>query len=283
MSVKGWTVCLIEPNRFESQIILDMLRDAGVEKMQAFADAGEATQALESFSANVVVAAFEMAPLDGAAWTRAFRRNDQVADRRAAVFITSAAFSRSMAEECRHAGANALIGKPLSSEMLLATINKVLDKPRPFVEGTRYVGPCRRAGIVTAGAPRPRRRDRDSSPVAPAAGPALQQGLEALRAATAKFALDFSDREACEAALHFVQSYAANSGDGPLMRACAAFALQLGVSGDLRPEAVRAALDVCVNGVTELAMTPMGQGARREALAEAVREAVGRAAQQRAA
>jgi hypothetical protein len=35
--------------------------------------------------------------------------------------------------------------------------------------------------------------------------------------------------------------------------------------------------------VAELADTPMKQGARREALAEAVREAVGKAALQRAA
>ncbi len=43
-----------------------------------------------------------------------------------------------------------------------------------------------------------------------------------------------------------------NSGDGPLMRACAAFALQLSSAKGLRPEAVRASLEVCVNGVVKL-------------------------------
>ena len=40
-------------------------------------------------------------------------------------------------------------------------------------------------------------------------------------------------------ALRHVQAYAVNSGDGPLMRACAAFALQLSSAKGLRVEAVR--------------------------------------------
>ena len=53
--------------------------------------------------------------------------------RQAAVFLTSRAFSRSLAEDCRHAGANALIGKPISAKVLTATISKVLSKPREFI------------------------------------------------------------------------------------------------------------------------------------------------------
>ena len=46
--------------------------------------------------------------------------------------LSSGAFSLAMAEQCRHAGANALIGKPISAKVLLATITKVLSKPREF-------------------------------------------------------------------------------------------------------------------------------------------------------
>ena len=38
------------------------------------------------------------------------------------------------------------------------TINKVLAKPRPFVDSDVYVGPCRRAGIVSAGTGKYRRK-----------------------------------------------------------------------------------------------------------------------------
>ncbi|MBX3510902.1 MAG: response regulator, partial [Hyphomonadaceae bacterium] len=180
MNSKAWTVCLLEPNKFERQIILDLLRNAGCEKIRVCADASEAQETLELYNANVVIAAFELGATDGAAWTRAFRRNHNLANRKAAIFITSGAFSRTMAEQCRHAGANALIGKPISGKVLTATVTKVLANPRPFIDAEGYVGPCRRAGIVTAGAPKKRRKVDAQSGAETVAGATLEMKVEAL-------------------------------------------------------------------------------------------------------
>lgn len=282
MNVKSWTVCVIEPNKFEGQIILDLLRNAGVDRVKVCTEQDAANDLLEIYNANVVIASFEMGPLDGAAWTRAYRRNKRLPGRKQAIFITSGAFSLSMAEECRHAGANALIGKPISAKVLLATITKVLGKPREFIDAQGYVGPCRRAGIVTAGAPK-KRRKADDSVVTAADMKTLKTVVDALVAAAAAYAADSNKLEGCELALRQVQAYAVNAGDGPLMRACAAFALQLSSAKGLRPEAVRSALEVCVNGVVKLVSLGPEQAARREEIAEGVRQAVGKAAMQRAA
>lgn len=280
MNVKGWTVCVIEPNKFEGQIILDLLRNAGVDKVKLVQDQAVAVDLLEVYNANVVIASFEMGPLDGAAWTRAYRRNKKLPGRKAAIFITSSAFSRNMAEECRHAGCNALIGKPLSGKVLLNTINKVLTHPRNFIDTeSGYVGPCRRAGIVTAGAPGKRRKADDGAVNVHT----LQDAVATLRQAAAAFCDNSAFLEPCEIALRNVQAYAVNAGDGPLMRACAAFALQLGSAKGLRPEAVKASLSVCVDGVSKLVSLGPQEALRREEIAEGVRLAVGKAALQRAA
>lgn len=282
MNVKNWTVCLIEPNKFEGQIIVDLLRNAGVDRVKVVTDQDAAMELLEVYNANVVIASYEMGPLDGAAWTRVYRRNKKLPGRKASIFITSGAFSRNMAEDCRHAGCNALIGKPLSGKVLLATINKVLTQPREFIDAEGYVGPCRRAGIVTAGAPRKRRKADDSVTQAGNEN-TLKLAVEGLVAAAAAYAVDANKLEPCEVALRHVQAYAVNVGDGPLMRACAAFALQLSSAKGLRPEAVRASLEVCVNGVVKLVSLGANEGGRREEIAEGVRQAVGKAAMQRAA
>lgn len=282
MDVRNWTVLVVEPNKYEGQIILDLLRNAGVDKVKFVTDQAAAVDLLEVYNANVVIASFEMAPLDGAAWTRAYRRNHKLPGRKQAIFVTSGAFSLAMAEQCRHAGANALIGKPISAKVLTATISKVLSKPREFIDAQGYVGPCRRAGIVTAGAPKKRRKIDESEGGTPDPK-TLQTIVEALVAAAAAYALDTNKLEGCEQALRQVQAYAVNSGDGPLMRACAAFALQLSSAKGLRPEAVRASLEVCVNGVVKLVSLGADQASRREEIAEGVRQAVGKASMQRAA
>ena len=282
MNASAWTVCVIEPNKFERQIIIDLLRNAGAHNVKAFADGETAVQALEGFAANVVVTSFEQTPLDGAAWTRAFRRNHKLANRKAAVFVTSGAFSRAMAEQCRHAGANALIGKPLSAKVLTATINKVLTHPRPFIEAAGYVGPCRRAGIVTAGAPK-KRRKADADKVSTAETQTLAHIVGGLSAASLAFVADGAKADACDAALRQVQAYAVNAGDRPLMQACAAFALQIKALLSVRNDVTRGALQACANGVAELASLADSETAQRDAVAERVREVVAKAALQRAA
>lgn len=281
MNVKNWTVCIIEPNKFEAQVMIDLLRYAGVDRYKLFSDSAEALDALELYPANIILGAVEMTPVDGPSWTRSFRRNQNLANRKAPVFLTSHAFSRSMAEECRHAGVNALIGKPISGKILLATINKVLANPRPFIDAPGYVGPCRRAGIVTAGAPKRRRKADETKPAAAEVN-TLASIVAGLANAVTQLMQGAGKPEVCEAALKQVQAYAVNAGDGPMMRACAAFALQLGAR-DLRPDAVKAALTACVAGVSQLAELAVSETEKRERVAEGVRQAVAKAASLRAA
>ncbi|MBL8543055.1 MAG: hypothetical protein JNJ63_04555 [Hyphomonadaceae bacterium] len=278
MNVKNWTVCLIEPNRYEGQIIVDLLRNAGVDKVKSFTSCEAALDALELYPANIIVISYELAAGNAALWTRAFRRNTKLCNRKAAVFVTSSAFSRMMAEECRHAGANALIGKPISGKVLLATINKVLEHPRPFIEAPNYVGPCRRAGIVTAGAPKQRRKADQAQEAASRAEEGLPHLLAALADAASKAGADLKQVPACETALKAVQDHAAKAGDGPLMRAGAAFALQLQAASAMKAELARPAIDSCVKGIAAIAAMPVAEAAQRERLAEEVRQAVAKVA-----
>lgn len=281
MDVKNWVVCVVEPNKFERQIIFDLLRQAGVEKVRVMEHADEALEMLEAYRANIIITSFELEEFgDAAAWTRKFRRSKDVIDRKASVFVTSAAFSRTMAEQCRHAGANALIGKPLSAKVLMATINKVLTQPREFIDAEGYVGPCRRAGIVTAGEPKKRRKvDEAKAQALPAL--TLEQAVSALAAAAHAYVLDSKQAKTCEAALRFVQAYAVNASDGPLMRVCTAFAQQLAAQ-NVPLESLRIAVEMCVEGATHLTVSNL-KPAEREVLAERVCQTVAKAIAPRAA
>jgi len=277
MDVKNWTVCVLEPNKFERKLIAELLQNAGVERVWCTELADEALTMLASYRANIIITSFDLAEEDAAAWTRTFRRSKRVADRKAAVFVTSAAFSRAIAEKCRHAGANALIGKPLSAKLLIATIKKVLTQPREFINADGYVGPCRRAGIVTAGDPQKRRR----ADMKGASAMTLEQAVGALAAASHAYLLDQRQAKTCEAALRFVQAYAVNAGDGPLRRVCVSFAQQLAAKNQ-RADLVRPVIETCVESVVKLTAGDI-KPAEREALAERVSLIVAAAMAPRAA
>lgn len=281
MQPRDWNICLIEANKYEAQIMVDLLRYAGCERVKVVADSASALDALDVVAANIIIASVESQPIDGISWTKTFRRSSKVVNRKAAIFLTSHSFSRSMAEECRHAGVNALIGKPVSGKILIATLTKVMTNPREFVDAAGYVGPCRRAGIVTAGATQ-KRRKIDESARAEAEASTLGGAVAAMSKAINGHLAGAVDMGVCLAALKNVQTHAVSSGDGPLMRACAAFGLQLSAKG-LRPDAAKTALEACSAGLAELAATSVDETERRDAIAENVRQAVAKAAALRAA
>lgn len=269
MDTRDWAIALIEPNKWEAQIQIDILQAAGVTKIRRFADSAEALGALELFPANIVIMEMDTPPLNGVDWAKQFRRGHHLANRKAAVFMLSKAVSRQMAESCRHAGANAIIGKPISGAALIATIKKVLGNPRPFIDAEGYVGPCRRAGIVTAGMPRARRKS-DNSAHAPTLHD-LPRAITALASATGDLIRGKAgDAEACKAALRAVHEVAEAAQDAPLSQACAAFKLQL--DGDPQRPDFKASVAQCMDVLAKCAAVTIDQSGARGALAESIRK-----------
>ena len=95
MDVKNWTVCVIEPNKFERADHLRSFAPGGVEKVRIMEYADEALEMLEAYRANIIITAFEQdGGGDAVGWTRKFRRSKDVANRKASVFVTRRVFAR---------------------------------------------------------------------------------------------------------------------------------------------------------------------------------------------
>lgn len=158
MAPNSWTVLIVSPNKFEAKIQAELVRDAGARRIHVLADNTDSMQQADELGANIILLALDNTPEDSLDWVRRLRRARGSRSQKAFVFLTSRSLTMALAQKCRLAGANAVIGLPVSSATLLNTITKVLAKPRPFIEDEVYAGPCRRAGIVTAGAGKFRRK-----------------------------------------------------------------------------------------------------------------------------
>ncbi len=267
-----WTVAIIEPNKFEAQIIQDILRAAGVQKMRRFADSEEALEQLGIYPATLILMEVEAGPLNGVDWTKRFRRDRGAFNRKAPVLLMAHAVSRAMAESCRHAGANALIGKPISSARLLHTIDKVLAHPRPFIDAQNYVGPCRRAGIVMSGAPKRRRKSDAATTQAPLT---LPQAVAVLAEAIDELIAGRVQLVDCEAALHLVQALAKGVGDKPIGRVCTVLSAVM-ADKSLSASAASGAMRDCARGLGALVKLPIDQRGARESIAEGLRASAAR-------
>lgn len=158
MQVSQWSVTIVSPNRFEAKLMHDLLRTAGARRVCTFGDSDEALRLIARDASNIVLIDLDAAPIQGLDFVRALRSNRTSRSRQALVFLLARKLTASLVEACRLSGANAAIGMPVSNATMLTTIRKVIANPRPFVEEEGYIGPCRRAGIVSAGRGSGRRR-----------------------------------------------------------------------------------------------------------------------------
>jgi DNA-binding response OmpR family regulator len=159
---KQWVVAIVAMSKFDGGIVADLLRDLGA-RVHLFVDSEQALASLDRIGANIAIVAVDAKPISGEEWVRRLRRETVYSTRKSPVFMLAPKLTVAIAEMCRHAGANAVIGMPVSSAVLINTIKKVLAKPRPFIDAEGYVGPCRRAGIVTAGNGSRRRKADDQA------------------------------------------------------------------------------------------------------------------------
>lgn len=159
----GPTSFIIAATRFEAQTLTDQLRAINVGVLRSTIDTAHALDDITLVPADLIFVARECKPMSGTEWVRLFRRAIDCSARKAAVFMIAPRLTASVAELCRNAGANAIIGKPASAATIRNTISKVLAKPRPFIETSVYVGPCRRAGIITSRSAKRRRNDAQAA------------------------------------------------------------------------------------------------------------------------
>jgi CheY-like chemotaxis protein len=276
MDVRQWKVLLIEPNKYEAQIVADLLRFAGVQSIRIETRSASALDAAELGAFNMILMELDCEGVDGIAFTRRLRRMQRSPSRKATMILLTKRLSRPVAEACRIAGANAAVAKPVSNATLLNTINKVLANPRPFIEGANYVGPCRRAGIVTSG-PAPRRRKSDLE--AAAGGASVHQLIARALACVDELVTGRqAQSEACEDILEQIRDRATDLQDGPLMRVSAALANHL----DSRDSpGGRAAIVACVEGLGALAVA--ANDSERVGIAERVCETIARVTERSAA
>lgn len=249
LNPKDWSVFLIEPNKYEARIAIDLLTQAGVRKIRCEENSAEALEVLRTLAATLILTELNATPIGALEWVRQFRRDPRIGCRKAGVFVMTKALSRANVEAARIAGANAIIGKPMSGASLMATIGKVMSTPRPFIECAAYVGPCRRAGIISTCAVDRRHRPDAAAPLHLDDRAAV---IGALLAGAADLVSGAALTDDSASHLREVETMSLDADTGGVLRGIAASLLRLGTHKSL-DASDRAVLASCMEALQKLA------------------------------
>jgi len=148
------SILLAEDNHYIRVLLFQCLKALGIGLVRTCKDGGEAIEVLRALHVDpgkagagefdVIVANWQMAPVDGLSLLRWVRRHQESPARFVPFIMVTGHADRAKVEQARDMGATEVLAKPFSVQTLAERLAQVIDRPRQFVHTFDYFGPDRR-------------------------------------------------------------------------------------------------------------------------------------------
>lgn len=139
------SVLVADANTFSRNLIGEILRSLNVTNISSARSEETAATFLTEGPIDVILLSWEEGDsLDGLSFVRKLRREEDHRLRRLPVVLITACLTRQMVISGRDAGVDEFLAKPISPLAMRQRLEMVIETPRPFVDSSVFLGPCRR-------------------------------------------------------------------------------------------------------------------------------------------
>ncbi len=134
---------LVDDNDFMRSIVRTVLKSWGCLYVSNASDGHEALKRLRVDPIDVVIADWEMSPMDGITFTKEVRREANGPNRFTPIIMLTAHTKAERVKTARDAGVNTYLAKPVQPKILYERLCELIERPRKFVSCPTYMGPDR--------------------------------------------------------------------------------------------------------------------------------------------
>ena len=135
---------LVDDNANMRSIVAAMLKSIGIGRLSEAEDGTQALRILREHSIDIAIVDFRMQPMDGVAFTRSIRWDEDSPNPYLPIIMMTGHSERSRVTEARDAGVNEFLAKPVMINALMKRLEAIILRPRPFVRSDDFFGPDRR-------------------------------------------------------------------------------------------------------------------------------------------
>jgi CheY-like chemotaxis protein len=142
---RALNVLVADANGFSRGLIGEILRNLGVANIASARSVELAMRALVERSVDVILLSWDDGDaLDALGFVRAVRKLDDNRIRRLPIVLITSGLTRQLVISGRDAGVDEFLNKPISPVALRQRLEMVVETPRPFIDSSIFLGPCRR-------------------------------------------------------------------------------------------------------------------------------------------
>lgn len=148
MRAKTNTVLVADATPHTRRMVADVLRGVGFQNIVNCRDGRELLERTEEYAPRIVITTSRLPEISGLEFTRAIRAGFRGVPRNTSIIAMTDTPTRAFLEAARDSGVDEMLVRPFNAEAVLARIQAVLLRPRPFVDAVSYAGPCRRRKVL---------------------------------------------------------------------------------------------------------------------------------------
>ncbi len=137
---------VVDDNRHMRMLIASVLHSLGIKYVYEAGDAAGAFGELKTRPIDIVFTDFLMEPLDGLDFARLVRTGSDSPNPYVPIIMITGYTEEARVKAARDAGVNEILCKPVTAEGIIQRVLEIIERPRPFIQTAKYVGPDRRRG-----------------------------------------------------------------------------------------------------------------------------------------
>jgi len=139
---------VVEDNQFMRSILRTVLKAFGARQIDEATDGEEALKAIKVHPPDIIIVDWEMKPMNGLDLVKRVRTDRGSINPYVPIIMVSGYSEMHRITAARDVGVNEYLVKPISATMLFNRLQRVINKPRPFIRSADYFGPERRRRTV---------------------------------------------------------------------------------------------------------------------------------------
>jgi len=134
---------IVDDNEHMRALLRRLLHRMGIASAEC-GDGSAAMAAIQAAMPDFILTDLSMQGMDGISFVRTLRQSQNDRVQTLPVIMITGHAERHHVEGARDAGLNELLVKPVTEKSLRSRVQEIILRPRPFIFGPGYYGPCRR-------------------------------------------------------------------------------------------------------------------------------------------
>lgn len=137
-------ILIIDDHKFSLSLMREILRTFHCREVHVADDVDAAMKMSDVMTPDIIFCDYEMSPISGLDFTKMVRAGKTAWDFRVPVVMLTSHCEKNRVIAARDVGSTYYLAKPISATSVYRRIHNIIDRPRPFIRCSTYIGPDRR-------------------------------------------------------------------------------------------------------------------------------------------